>query len=298
MISKALDKNPFREALLKNKPLLLDGAMGSYLQQKGFETDDILWTTNIIFANPEAVIKIHSEYIESGADIITTNTFRTNPATLETAGLKDYKNYVRQAVLLAQEASTNHNVQIAGSNAPAEDCYQVERTLNKQKLELNHKKHIDLLIDNQVDFILNETQSHFDEIQIICDHSEKNNIPYAVSLYFNESLSILSGESIEFILSFLKDYNPRAVGFNCIQPMLLTKLIGSIALPVNWGYYLNCGSGNPTDHIIECGISPNDYHTVVKNLMKYNPVFIGSCCGSNPAHTKKIRDYLDGKYSS
>ena len=298
MISQVLDINPFQEALIKNKPLLLDGAIGSELQQRGFETDEILWTTKINFTNPEAVTKLHLEYIESGADIITTNTFRTNPAALEATGVNDYEGYVKQAVLLAKEASANHNIFIAGSNAPAEDCYQVERTLSKGKLELNHRKHIDLLIDSSVNFILSETQSHFDEIQIICEYCEENTIPYVISLYSTDSLNILSGESLMFVLSYLKDFNPLAVGINCISPRLFLKLIGSTTLPKIWGFYLNCGNGNPSDKTIECGIQPDDYLEYVKKSISYSPSFLGACCGSGPSHIKKIREYLDGKISN
>ena len=298
MGSEIQKKNLFDEALINNKPLLFDGAIGSYLQQKGFETDDILWTAKINFSNPEAVVKLHSEYIESGADIITTNTFRTNPASLEATDAKDYESYVKQAVLLAKEAMENSDLLIAGSNAPAEDCYQVERTLSKEKLELNHRKHIDLLIDNDVDFILNETQSHFDELQIICEHCETNNIPYVISLYPTDSLNILSGESLKTVFSYLKDFNPLAIGVNCVSPNLFLNLIGSMHMPETWGFYLNCGSGNTTDKTIECGIQPDEYLEYVKKSIPYSPSFLGSCCGSGPSHIKKIREFLDGKISS
>jgi len=297
MISESQIRNPFEEALISNKPLLLDGAIGSYLQQKGLETDDILWTAKINFSNPEAVVKLHSEYIKSGADIITINTFRTNLASLEAKSVTDFPGYVKQAVKLAKEAAQSSHVLIAGSNAPAEDCYQVERTLSKQKLELNHKKHIDLLIDNDVYFILNETQSHFDEIQIICEHCETNNIPYVISLYTADSLNILSGESLKTVFSYLKDFNPLSIGVNCISPNIFLKIIGSIHMPESWGFYLNCCSGNSTDRTIECGIQPDEHLELVKKSIPYSPSFLGSCCGSGPLHTKKIREYLDDKIS-
>ena len=289
-------KNPFESKL--SKPLVLDGAMGSYIQQKGFLTDDVLWTTNINHNNPDLILQTHLEYIDAGADIITTNTFRTNPASLSKAGISNASEYVKQAVELAIRASIGNNVLIAGSNAPAEDCYQKERTLSKNELEKNHKYHIDLLIDSGVNFILNETQSHFDELQIICDYCDRNYIPYVVSIYVLDNLKLLSGESLDNILSFLKEHEVLAIGFNCISPNLFLKIIGSIELPEKWGYYLNCGSGHTTDKIINCGIQPDEYLKFVKKSLAYKPVFIGSCCGSSPAHTKKIREFLDGQIYS
>jgi homocysteine S-methyltransferase len=298
MSSNLFENNPFETARLSSKPLILDGAMGSYVQQKGFATEGNLWTTNLNHTNPEIIIQTHLEYIEAGADVITTNTFRTNPASLFKAGISNTAIYVKEAVNLAKQTVIGKKVLIAGSNPPAEDCYQSTRIVNSNELEINHKNHIDLLIDNGVDFVLNETQSHFDELRIICDHCDQNNIPYVISLYVLDTLKILSGESLDNILLFLKDHEVMAIGFNCISPNLFLNTIGSIQLPERWGYYLNCGSGNPTDKIINCGIQPDEYLKTVKKSLAYKPLFIGSCCGSNPAHTKKIREFLNGQIYS
>ncbi|MCW9065567.1 MAG: homocysteine S-methyltransferase family protein [Ignavibacteriaceae bacterium] len=286
------------DAKLKSKPLLIDGAIGSYLQQKGFETDNTLWTAKINQSDPEAVIVIHKEYIEAGADIVTTNTFRTNPSSLNKSGYSYFSSYVTQAVSLAKQSVDNKKIYIAGSNAPAEDCYLKVRTLSNKELQMNHSKHIDLLIDNDVDFVLNETQSHLDEIKIICDHCDKHGIPYVLSLYLDETMHLLSGEKLESIFSLLADSSALAIGINCISPILFSKIIGSISMPDRWGYYLNCGSGQPSDKVIECGIQPDEYLDTVIKSVQYTPSFIGSCCGSSPAHTKKIREYLDGKVNS
>ena len=55
----------------------------------------------------------------------------------------------------------------------------------------------------------------------------------------------------------------------------------------NWGYYLNCGSGDYTDEKIFCGFSPTDYKNFIKTKIKKTPSFIGACCGSSPDHIKE-----------
>ena len=288
-----LDINLFKNK--PEKPLILDGAIGSYIQQKGINIDDILWTTKVNHENPELIVQVHREYIDAGADIITTNTFRTNPASLNKTGLAlSLPKYVRQAVSLATQAAEGMNVLIAGSNAPAEDCYQKFRTLTNIELEKNHKYHIDLLIDNDVDFILNETQSHLDEIKVICQHCDKNSIPYVLSLYLDENLYLLSGENIEHVFIVLNYHNPMAIGINCINNTVFQKLIRSTKLPSPWGFYLNCGSGSPQDKVINCGVNPDEYLHIVKTSMEYHPSFVGSCCGSNPEHTRSLRKFFNG----
>ncbi|MCW8804199.1 MAG: homocysteine S-methyltransferase family protein, partial [Ignavibacteriaceae bacterium] len=128
---------------------------------------------------------------------------------------------------------------------------------------------------------------------IISEHCDRNNIPYLISLYLTEDYKLLSGESVGNILTFLSHHNPIAIGFNCISYETLIEIIGSTELPTNWGFYLNCGSGHPTDHLISCGIDPEEYSNYVKNSLHYKPVFVGSCCGSTPEHTKRIRKLLD-----
>jgi homocysteine S-methyltransferase len=294
-----IDNNPFNISKENFQPLILDGAMGSYLQEKGFKPNYVLWMTEINQTNPDMIVQIHKEYIEAGADIITSSTFRTNPFAFESTG-KDWVKNVKQAVNLAQTAATDYDkkLYIAGSNAPAEDCYQKERTISNNKVAVNHKYHIDLLIDSGVHFILNETQSHFDEIKIICKHCCKNKIPYSVSLYVTDSLTILSEESLKYVLQFIQDYEPLAIGFNCIPPSVFKKIREQVELSFNWGYYLNCGSENPADKTITCGVNTIEYIEIVKESINFNPSFIGSCCGSNPNYIRKIKEFFDGRNKS
>lgn len=288
------DQNPFANAAKNNKPLILDGAMGSLLHQKGFLPHSDLWMTDVNLNNPEAVSNIHKEYIKAGADIITTNTFRTNPVAIEGAGLKYSDDYVKRAVSLAKEARNNKHILIAGSNAPAEDCYQKERTIDYNILKINHSKHIDLLINNGVDFIINETQSHYDEIIIICQYCSKNKIPYVLSIYFNNPETILSGEKIIDVVKFVVEHNPLAIGFNCLAPEIFKSFINNFELNYPWGFYLNCIKGNYSDENINCTINTDEYIEIVKYFIKYSPSFIGGCCGTKPEYIQKIRDFYNG----
>jgi methionine synthase I (cobalamin-dependent) len=56
---------------------------------------------------------------------------------------------------------------------------------------------------------------------------------------------------------------------------------------------MNCGSDEYTDNIIRPGINPNEYKEIVKRVLKYNPSFIGGCCGTTPDHIKKIKEIFD-----
>lgn len=290
--------NLFTFASKVNRPLLLDGAMGSLLQQKGIKFEGKLWTSLANLKDSNIVYNIHKSYIKAGADIITTNTFRTNPAAVNSQQKIKFEKFVKVSVQIAQEAAKGQNVLIAGSNAPAEDCYQVGRMISKKELEYNHKKHIDELMKNGCDFVLNETQSHFDEIKIICDYCNKKNIPFVVSLLVNENLRLLSGETIFEIINFIKHTGAMCISFNCISPFVFSKLIRKVTFNFNWGMYLNLGHGNYNSRIISTAISPSAYSDIVKKYFPQSPSIIGGCCGSNPAHIKKLREMLDGRFNN
>lgn len=208
------------------------------------------------------------------------------------------KDYVKSSVNLALEARGEKKIIIAGSNAPAEDCYQSERTISKSELEYNHKKHIEWLWESGCDIIWNETQGHLDEIEIISNFCSQNSIPFIISLFFDNSFNLLCSTSLQTALDVIISYSPLAIGFNCIKPELFFRFAETHKLPEKFGVYFNCGIGKVSCAHIECRIEPDSYIESVKSVLNYKPLFVGSCCGSNPNHTRAIKEYFDNVYGS
>ena len=280
------------------RPLLLDGAMGSMLQDASLNKPNNLWSPAFNLLNPELVISLHKKYINAGADIITSNTFRTNPNAFKYSGIEiTNEELVSKSVNLCITAGEGKEIIIAGSNSPAEDCYQKKRTISKNDLEYNHKVHIEFLWRSGCDIIWNETQSHLDEIKIICEFCTNNKIPYSINLFFTDELKLLSGESLEEAIVIINEYSPVCLGFNCIKLGTFKKFVqyhSTFNFP--FGFYFNCGKGNLTDDEIECGIDPVDYANIVKDYLALSPLFVGSCCGSNPSHTKALKELINELY--
>ena len=277
-----------------HRPLLLDGAMGSLLQQSGIPTHPQFWMSMANLTHPEDVLHAHKAYIKAGADIITTNTFRTNPVSLKNSSTNiTCRDFVRKSVGLAKSAAGDNHILIAGSNPPAEDCYQAKRTIGKKEMQTNHAVHIEYLMSSGCDFILNETQSHLDEILFISNFCRKNSIPFIMSLFFTDELKLLSGEDLFEVINKVEEFNPLAIGLNCIFPKTFQKVFRQVNKDKFWGFYLNCGSKAFKNENITCGISATNYAKNAKKYLKKNPVFIGSCCGSSPAHTKQLKKLLN-----
>jgi len=289
--------NPFSIARKIKRPLILDGATGSLLQMQGVVPDPCLWMSNANLTDPQVVKEMHQSYVKAGADIITTNTFRTNPYALNRSTIRE-ADIVKKSVEIALEAVEGTPILVAGSNSPAEDCYQVDRTISREILEENHFSHITNLFKSGAHFVLNETQSHWDEIEVICTICKNEDVPFVVSLYINEQLRLNSGEEINEAVELIQQYSPLAIGFNCIKPETFLRILSDINPDFNWGFYLNCCSYPGTDKVIKCSISPDEYIIYVKEALTNSPSFIGGCCGTGPEHIIKIKELFDERFSN
>ena len=114
-----------------SNPLILNGAMGTELIRKGVDLPLPLWSAEANLTHPDIVVNIQRDYVAAGADILTTNTFRTTTYTYRKAGYSKEKAKARardslmSAVDLARQAA-GEAVNVAGSITALEDCYTPE----------------------------------------------------------------------------------------------------------------------------------------------------------------------------
>ena len=113
--------------LMKGELLLLDGATGTELNRRGVDTGLPMWSANALTTDSglNVLRQIHLDYLNAGADILTSNTFRTHRRALVGKGYAA-RDLTRRAVATAQEAVAQFGqpAQVAGSVAPLEDCYR------------------------------------------------------------------------------------------------------------------------------------------------------------------------------
>lgn len=289
-----LDRNYF---LRLEKPLVLDGPMGTLLIERGIDLGSKLWSANALLNNPEAVFQIHKDYIISGADIITTNTFRTNPYAIELANANySSKELVKIAVELAKKAisETEKKVFIAGSNAPADDCYLTRRLVTIDKLIQNHREHIQNLIDQGVDLILNETFGDKEEIEIVCNICSEYKFPFAVSVLINSNLKTFFGQELYETVKMISSFNPVFISLNCSRPELILQALDVISDFPPFGVYPNLGSVESFNSgKLVRDFSSDALNQFVNEIIKKNVKVIGVCCGGKPEDIKLIRETID-----
>jgi homocysteine S-methyltransferase len=288
-------------SLSSKDTLILDGAMGTELMRRGIDLPLPYWSSEANHTNPEAVLSIHEEYINAGADIITTNTFRTTPRTyrnaeysMETAKALA-KERLQQAVELALKAS-KESIVVAGSIAPLEECYQPELAPVQNIIEEEFTELYSWLIEYGVDFVLFETMGNISEIKSAVNITRKHSAKSILSLLIKNESSLFDDTPLVDVFTLIEDANFEAVLFNCVPLNILPGAIKTLKKhwDRNWGVYPNLGKSMPSAEGEFDEFETNEnFIKQIDFYLKNNVKIIGSCCGSTPKHTKLIKAKIE-----
>jgi S-methylmethionine-dependent homocysteine/selenocysteine methylase len=273
-------------------PLLLDGPTGTELERRGVFAGLPLWSAHALIDAPEEVERIHRDYAEAGADILTANTFRTQERTLARGGAGGRAaELTARAVGLARRAAGGTRViWIAGSSPPLEDCYRPDRVPAEDALAREHAEHARQLARAGADLLLAETMNTVREALAALGAGRDAGLPVWVSFVCDGRGRLLSGEPLADALAAVAPLGPLGVGVNCLPPEAvapaLPALLGS-ALP--FGVYANLGApidpaGTRRSH--EC--SPEVFARHALAWIRAGARLVGGCCGTTPAHIRAI----------
>ncbi|MBI4973329.1 homocysteine S-methyltransferase family protein [Candidatus Roizmanbacteria bacterium] len=302
MISEYIKINILEKRLKNKEKILMNGATGTEILNRGYKTTLPLWSAEILLTNPDVVQQIHSDYIDAGAEIIITNTFRTTERTFAKKSLTAKK--ARETTLLAcqlvKNAIKNSNpdqiVYIAGNVAPLEDCYSPALTPSKKELDSEIYVYMENLKQGNVDFILIETQITLKEIRAAFEASKRLHIPVALTFCINDKLQLLSGESLEDAVRLAEKYNPLFIGANCISTALETKAVKKLKQLTQIPLSAHAqGDGKPEDDQgweFTQEKSIDTYLKAVKQWIQDGTQIIGGCCGTTPKYIKSIKAML------
>lgn len=278
----------------KSTILLLDGATGTELGRRGVDISLPLWSARALIDAPQILEAVHRDYLQAGADIITTCTFRTHRRSLAKAGLGDQaRELTHRAVEIAQRArdAVNHKAKVVGSVAPLEDCYRPDRAPPREQCEAEHRETIQHLSEAGVDGILIETQNTLRESVAAARQAMELVKPPALWMISFCTRSdgppniLLSGESLTDVLPSLR--GAFAIGINCVaapaieaQVKLLRMLVPQ---NVRISAYANVGKATPEGAwIASDAVDPEVYAQYAARWIVAGATIVGGCCGTRP----------------
>jgi 5-methyltetrahydrofolate--homocysteine methyltransferase len=315
------------QKVIKERILVLDGAMGTMLQRYNFSEEDFrgerfkdfphsLKGNNDLLSltQPQAIKAVHAAYFEAGADIVETNTFSGT-----TIGMADYHledlvyelNY--ESARIAREVADEFTAKnpdkprfVAGSVGPTNRTASMSPDVNDpgyravtfDDLRIAYKQQVEALIDGGCDLLLVETifdtlnaKAALFAIEEVKD--ERNiDIPIMVSGTITDASGrTLSGQTVEAFLVSVSHIPLLSVGFNCaLGADLLKPYLQTLSQNTSFNVSAHPNAGLP-NAFGEYDETPEQMQAFIKEYLDDNLVnIIGGCCGTTPEHIKLIAD--------
>jgi S-methylmethionine-dependent homocysteine/selenocysteine methylase len=287
----------FLFSLAQSAHLILDGATGTELNRRGVDTGLPLWSANALMNDRDAFIlqNIHEDYLRAGADIISTNTFRTNRRALAFSGNEGRAlELTRRAVEIARAAiakvPSSKPRFVAGSISTLEDCYRPDLVPSIDELRTEHSERIHHLIECGVDLILIETINTIREAFIIAKLAVGTGVPVIVSFVCNSEGKILSGETLTEAASQLLPLGIAAIGINCGPTSHLAKPLAELltACGKNFPLIAYGNIGHEDDKVGWVNTDAEDACVYCGLASRWPAKIIGGCCGTTPEHIRKL----------
>ncbi len=292
----------FVEDALAEKILVLDGAMGTMIQQRRLTAADFGGpqfegcNEYLVLTRPDVIREIHRAYFEAGADIVETNTFGATPLVLAEYGLADKCREINiTAVKLAREAGNGF---VAGSMGPTTKAITVTGGVTFQQLVENFHAQAAALIEGGVDLLLVETCQDTRNIKAALIGIEQvgAKIPVIVSGTIEPMGTMLAGQTADALVASLQHVDLLAIGLNCATgPEFMTDHIRTIHEMATIAVSCYPNAGLP-DEEGRYGETPTSLASSLERFVKNGWVnIVGGCCGTTPAHIKAIAEMVAGK---
>lgn len=317
------------EKVLKERILVLDGALGTMIQKFGFKEHDFRgreflnhscslsgFNDILNISKPNSILKIHKEYLNAGANIITTNTFNSNPISMRDFGLEKYPGLVKrlnkEGAKLAKKAIKEYEnldngnfLFVGGSIGPTNRSASMSpditdpllRNITFDELKNGYVEQIEGLIEGGIDLLICET--FFDTLNLKAALDAANfvminkgiKVPIIVSCTVSDNTGrILSGQSIEaFVTSILHYDHIKVIGLNCgFGPDRIKEYIKAIN-NIN-PYYTSCHPNAGLPDEMGCyNVSPEEFTENIRQILKDEDInIVGGCCGTTPAYIKQL----------
>ena len=310
-IELRVDNGKSATALDEKKILLLDGAMGTMIQQYHLHEDgcnDMLSLTK-----PHIIREIHQKYLEAGSDIIETNTFNAQRISLADYDLEDKVRDINiAAAKIARECADSYTAKtpdkprfVAGSIGPTSRTTSIATSgepLDKDILREAYEEQIQALSDGGVDLLLIETIFDVENARIAIEAARKVAPQLPVMLSFSVSTPDghnMMGQSIPDFLDALKadlrlqPSDIYSIGINCFSDVAL--MVPLICLLANFGtrvsIYPNAGMPDGNGRYNK---TPESLLADVWPLLEGHHLnIIGGCCGTTDAHIRLMAKAIE-----
>ena len=297
-IGEVTQVNRLTQLLDDGRPLMLDGAMDTLLQDEGLDDGGSgeLWNVE----RPEVIRGCHERYAEAGARILTTNTFGGTRPRLQMHGLADRVHELNQAgAALATSVAAGHGALVAGGLGPTGELMAPLGSLDAATAQSMFEEQLRGLRDGGIDAVLIETMSDLAEViaAVAAARAVVPDLPILATLSFDTNLRTMMGVRPTDAVIALATAGVDVVGANCGRgPAEMEAIAEEMTRARPEGLLLaamsNAGLPQLVGDRFEYDASPDVFARHAVTLHDLGVDIIGACCGSTPAHVAAMRDAL------
>ena len=277
--------------------LFFDGGMGSILQERGLAAGELPETWNI--TRPEEIQSIHRAYLDAGSDIINTNTFGANALKFP----DNLREIVETAVSNAKEArrqSGREDAYIALDLGPTGRLLQPMGDLPfEQAVELFGEV-VRIGAAAGVDLVLIETMSDSYELKAAVLAAKENRVlPVLATVIFDENGKMLTGGTVDSVAAMLEGLRVDALGVNCgLGPKQMLPIVKRLTEVSSLPVIVNPNAGLPRSENGKTvyDIDADEFAALMGEIADLGVQVLGGCCGTTPAHIRKMIETCKGHY--
>ncbi len=293
--------NNLVELLESRGRLVADGGMGTSLFELGLQAGSTpeLWNVE----HPQLVAKVHSGFIEAGADIILTNTFGGTRARLDLDGLGDRVAELNRAgVAVARSAADQaaRSVVVAGSVGPTGQLFEPLGPLTHEDGVRLFTEQVSALTGAGAEAIWIETLSSTEELAAAVEAAATTGLPIVSTMSFDTHGKTMMGLAPSELASWWQASHlvPTAIGANCgVGPgdvVLAVDELKAAASGVAIVAKANCGVPQMIEGTLWYPTASDDMTSYAELALDAGARIVGACCGSVPDHIAQIRAVVDG----
>ena len=274
----------------QNKFTLLDGGMGTMLQQKGLQAGENPVLLNMLA--PDSIMEIHKEYVDAGANIILTNTFGASAKKLEGLGFSPTE-IITQAVSLAKKAADGR-AKVALDIGPIGELLAPSGTLSFDDAYALFKEQVLAGVNAGADLVFIETMTDLGEVRAaILAAKEHSSLPIFTSMSFEENGRTFTGVLPESFALVATGLGVSALGLNCsMGPLEMLGIVERLAAYTHLPLIVKANAGLPHPKTGEFPMQAPEFARAVEALWEKGAIILGGCCGTTPAHIKALKETI------
>ena len=277
----------FKE-IIKQGTVLLDGAMGTMLQNAGLEAGAAPELLNI--DKPELIEDIHRKYVEAGSQIVYANTFGANRYKLKNNSVKEI---ISAGISIAKKACGKKAL-VALDIGPIGQLLEPSGTMTFEEAYDIFKEQI--IAGESADVIVFETMTDLYELKAaVLAAKENSRQPIVCTMTFEENRRTFTGCCVSSMALLLNGLGVDAVGINCsLGPSQLIPICKELLEWTDMPVVLKPNAGLPDPVTGKYDVSPEEFAEQMKYAASCGVKIFGGCCGTTPEYISALKKALDG----